>query len=195
MRGTMADVAQAILRLAKEKGALQFGEFQLSSGEVSSYYFDGRLVTLDPQGANLVASALLPVVHECGAEAVAGPAVAAVPIIAAVSLMSFGQGRPVPGLIVRAEAKDHGTGRLIEGPLKAGSQVAVVDDTCSTGASLLHAIDALEAQRCRIVKVMCILDRRQGGSDELRSRGYDFTALLEADEQGDITPAVIGGER
>jgi orotate phosphoribosyltransferase len=132
-------------------------------------------------------------VYACGAEAVAGPAVAAVPIVAAIAVKSLDEGRPVPGLIVRAEAKGHGTGRLIEGPLRAGSQVAVVDDACSTGGSLLHAIDALEAQQCRIVKVMCILDRGQGGSEELRRRGYDFVALLEADGQGNIAPAAIEG--
>lgn len=190
-----AEEAAAILRLAKDKGALQFGEFLLSAGKRSNYYFDGRLVTLDPQGAQLVTAALLPVMYESGAEAIAGPAVAAVPMVAAITLSSQEHGRPVPGLIVRAQAKGHGTGRLIEGPLINGSRVAVVDDTCSTGASLFHAINALEAKQCRIVKVMCILDRKQGGSDELRSRGYDFMALLEADEQGEVIPAATGGRR
>ena len=65
-----------------------------------------------------------------------------------------------------------------------------MDDTCSTGASLVHAIEALEAEGCRVVKVMCILDRHLGGSDEIRRRGYDFLALLEADEEGVIKPVL-----
>ena len=174
--------------LAKRKGALQFGEFQLSAGGTGPYYFDGRLLTLDPEGAYLVANAFLPLLWECGAEAIAGPTVGADPIVASVAAISFTRGRPISGLIVRKETKAHGGKRAIEGPLSSGSSVAVVDDTCTSGASLLHAIEAVEAAGCSVVKVMCILDRREGGSDEIRQRGYDFVALLEADKDGKITP-------
>ena len=179
--------AEAILELAKRKGALMFGEFKLSAGGASSYYFDGRLITLDPEGAHHVASAILPILRDCKAEAVAGPTLGADPIVSAVALMSYVEGDPVPGLIVRTTAKRHGGGRTIEGPLVEGSRVAVVDDACTSGASLLHAIDALEAAGCRVIKVICILDRREGGSDEIRRRGYDFLALLEANDHGQIT--------
>ena len=185
----MKDTAAAILELALDVGALQFGEFTLTSGEVSAYYFDGRLVTLDPEGSYRVASAFHPMVVECGAEAVAGPAVAAVPIVASVATVSHLAGNPIGALIVRPEAKEHGTGRLIEGKVTAGAKVVVVDDTCSTGGSLLHAVDAVEQAGCEVVKVLCILDRCQGGSDEIRRRGYAFEALLEADADGSITPA------
>jgi len=178
-----------ILRLAKRKKALKFGEFKLSAGGTSNYYFDGRLVTLDPEGAYLVATAFLSILKGCAAEAIAGPTVGADPIVAAVAAISFSVGHPLPGLIVRMKEKKHGAGKMIEGPVKRGAVVAVVDDTCSTGTSLLHAIKALETKGCRVVKVMCILDRRQGGSDELRRRGYDFESLLEADEDGTIRPA------
>lgn len=181
-------LAERILELAKRKGALRFGEFQLSAGGTGPYYFDGRLITLDPEGAYLVANAFLPLLWECGAEAVAGPTLGADPIVASVAAISFKRGRPIPGLIVRKEAKAHGGKRAIEGPLSPGSSVAVVDDTCTSGASLLHAIEAVEAAGCSVVKVMCILDRREGGSAAIRQRGYDFVALLEADKDGKITP-------
>ena len=181
--------AEIILELAKEKGALKFGKFRLSAGGTSSYYFDGRIITLDPKGAYYVARSFLPVVRECGASAIAGPTLGADPIVAAVSLMSYqDEGMPVPGLIVRKEAKEHGGRRAIEGPLATGSRVAVVDDACSTGGSLFHAIEAMEEAGCEVVKVLAIIDRRQGGSDELRRRGYDFFALLEADADGNIRP-------
>ncbi len=64
----------------------------------------------------------------------------------------------------------------------------MVDDTCTTGSSLFHAIEALEQAGCQVVKVLSILDRREGGSDEIRRRGYDFVALMEADDRGKITP-------
>ena len=181
--------SEIILELAKEKGALMFGEFQLSAGGTSSYYFDGRIVTLDPKGAHHVARALLPVIRQSGASAVAGPTLGADPIVAAVSVMSYqDDGEPMPGLIVRKETKGHGGRRAIEGPLVPGSRVAVVDDACSTGSGLFHAIEAVEDAGCEVVKVLTIIDRHQGGSDELRRRGYDFYALLEADAEGNVRP-------
>ena len=181
--------AEIILELAKERGALKFGEFKLSAGGTSSYYFDGRLITLDPEGAYHVARAIIPILKECRAEAIAGPTLGADPIVSSLAVMSYLDGDPIPGLIVRMEAKQHGGMRAIEGPLAQGSRVAVVDDACTTGSSLLHAIDAVEEAGCQVVKVIVILDRHQGGSDEVRRRGYDFVALLEADERGEIEPA------
>ncbi len=181
--------ANAILDVAQRTGALAFGEFTLSSGRTSSYYFDGRKLTLDPEGLYLVARALLPLVRAAGAEAIAGPTVGADPIVSAVAMLSHLDGEPVPGLIVRKEAKEHGMGQLIEGPLREGSSVAVVDDSCTMGGSLFHAVKAMEDAGCRVVKVLCVLDRREGGSDEIRRRGYDFATLLEADADGKIVPA------
>ncbi len=181
-----ASEAEIILDLAKRKGALMFGEFELSGGGTSTYYFDGRLITLDPEGAYHVASAILPILEECGAEAIAGPTLGADPIVSAVAVMSHIQGHPLPGVIVRKEAKRHGVGRVIEGPIWEGARLAVVDDTCTGGSSLLHAIDAVEAEGCKVVKVIAVLDRCEGGSDEIRRRGYDFVALLEANAKGEI---------
>jgi orotate phosphoribosyltransferase len=129
----------------------------------------------------------LPVLKECGAEAIAGPTLGADPIVSSVAVMSHVEGSPIAGLIVRKEAKGHGGKRAIEGPLRAGMRVAVVDDACTTGGNLLHAIEAVESEGCQVVKVIAILDRREGGSDEIKRRGYDFIALLEANESGEIT--------
>ena len=180
-----------ILKLAIDKGALLFGEFKLSAGGTSSYYFDGRILSLDPEGSYAVAKALLPIIQEAGAQAIAGPTLGADPIVSAVSVVSHLEGRPVPGLIVRKESKEYGGRRSIEGPtdsLGEGAPVAVVDDTCTTGSSLFHAIDAVEAAGYRVVKVLSILDRNEGGSAELARRGYSYHALMSADSDGRITP-------
>ncbi len=181
--------AQRLLELSERLGALLYGEFTLTSGAKSHYYFDGRLVTLDAEGAYLVGRAFQPIVQECGAEAIAGPAVAAVPMLSAIAMASYLEGAPVPGLIVRSERKQYGTGKLIEGSVREGMSVAVVDDTCNQGGSLLHAIDAVEGAGCRVVKVMCILDRNEGGSKAIRERGYDFVSLLEVGDDGRIRAA------
>lgn len=179
-------VAVRLLERAKELGALRFGEFTLSSGQKSSYYFDGRLLSLDPEGSDLISRAFLEIAQEAGAEAVGGPAVAAVPIAGALALRSHMAGRPLPGFFVRPEAKKHGAGKQIEGPLPAGARVAVFDDTVSTGGSLFTALDAVQAIGCQVVITMCVLDRHQGGSDELKRRGLPFTCLWEADGEGKI---------
>jgi orotate phosphoribosyltransferase len=77
----------------------------------------------------------------------------------------------------------------IEGPLVAGSKVAIVDDVCTTGGSLFHAIEAAEAAGCTVVKVVSLLDRNEGGSEEMQKRGYDFSALLSATADGKIEPS------
>jgi orotate phosphoribosyltransferase len=74
----------------------------------------------------------------------------------------------------------------IEGPLVPGSKVAIVDDVCTTGGSLFHAIEAAEEAGCTVVKVISLLDRNEGGSEEMRKRGYDFSALLAATPEGKI---------
>ena len=186
----MTSEAQRLLELAERLGALTYGEFTLSSGKVSPYYFDGRLLTLDPEGTFLIGRAFLPVVRDAGAEAVGGPTLGADPMATAIALTSHLEGTPIPAFIVRKEAKGHGAGRAIEGPLPVeGCKVAVVDDTCTSGGSLLHAIDAAEAAGCTVVMVAAILDRREGGSDEIRRRGYPFWTLLEATPDGKVKPA------
>ena len=187
----MDNVAEKLLQRALDMGALTYGDFTLTSGKKSSYYFDGRLLSLDPEGAYLTAHALLPLVRASGAEAIGGPTLGADPIVASVSLVSHTEtsGSPVPAFIVRKEAKQHGMGNAVEGHLAAGSKVAVVDDTCTTGGSLFQAIEAAEAAGCTVVKVLAILDRCEGGGEELRSRGYDFSALLVANDRGEIEVA------
>ena len=182
----MSKTVERLLELALERGALKYGDFTLSSGKKSSYYFDGRILSLDPEGAMLIGQALLPLVRESGAQAVGGPTLAADPVVTAVALTSQLKGKGIPAFIVRKEVKGHGMGQIIEGRLEPGSRVAIVDDTCTTGGSLLHAIGAAEAAGCTVVKVLALLDRREGGTEELQKRGYDFLALMAANPAGKI---------
>ena len=187
-------MAARLLELAEERGAIRYGDFTLSSGRKSAYYFDGRLLSLDPEGAHLLGNALLRILSDAGVEAIGGPTLGADPIVAAVAMASWQSvsgsasgGHVLPAFIVRKEAKEHGTGQLIEGPLPtAGTSVAIVDDACTTGGSLFHAIDAAEAAGCQVGLVAAILDRNEGGSEAIRARGYRFAALLTAGADGRI---------
>ena len=182
----LSEIAAELLELAKARDALTFGDYVLSSGQRSSYYFDGRRLTLDPRGAYLSGKAFFRMLQGYHVDSIGGPTLGADPIVAAVALTSELESKPMSAFIVRKEGKVHGMGNLIEGPLQPGSRVAIVDDACSTGASLFHAVDAAEADGHEVVVTLAIIDRRQGGSDELRRRGYEFRCLLEATPEGEI---------
>ena len=111
------------------------------------------------------------------------------PIVASVAVVSHLEGKPIPAFIVRGEVKGHGTQKRIEGPLKRGARVAIVDDVITTGGSVLRAIEAVEAEGCKVAKVVVLLDRQQGGAEEIRRRGYEFTAILSADISGEVSLA------
>ena len=182
----MADTARIdrLLELATETGALKFGEFKLSSGKKSSYYFDGRLLSLHPEGINLISDAMLEIVSPLNLNAVGGPTLAADPIVAGICLKSFFIGGKLSGFIVRKEAKQHGMSQLIEGTIEIKDEVLIVDDTCTTGGSLFHAINAVQELGGIVKKVMVVLDRNEGGSKTLIDQGFDFEALITVNEDG-----------
>lgn len=180
---------ERLLELVKEK-SFSYGDFTLSSGIKSSYYFDGRLTTLWPEGAYLVGKTVFNLVKDSGIDAIGGPTMGADPMVASVALVSHLEGNPIPSFIVRTQAKKHGAQRHIEGHIPSGGTVAIVDDVITTGGSIFRAIEAVEAEGCRVGWVVTLLDREQGGADELRLRGYKFAALLRADEKGRVGIAI-----
>ena len=175
--GVNTERARRILELAYEVGALLEGEFTLTSGKKSNYYFDGKRLTLTPEGAYLVGKAVLDLLADV--DAIGGVATGGYPMATAAALVSYLEGRPIPSFIVRKEAKEHGTEMKIEGHLKEGSRVAIVDDVITTGGSISRAIEAVEAVNCKVVKVMVLVDRHEGGSEQLKKKGYDFTAIID----------------
>ena len=178
--------SEKILELARARGALKTGDFVLSTGARSTYYFDGRLISLDPEGAALISQAVLREARDANAQAVGGPTLGADPIVAATVLLSQQEGTPLQGFLVRADTKAHGTRRQVEGRVESGSRVVIVDDTCTSGSSIFTAIAAAEALGCQVAKVIAILDRMEGGGEELRRRGYNLLAFLEASPDGQV---------
>jgi len=161
--------------------AVSYGDVQLSSGQASSFYVDGKQVTLSAEGALLFAEHFLAANPSDTYDAVGGPTLGADPMAAAVSLLSQQRGAPKPAFIVRKAAKEHGKMRRIEGPLEDGARVIVVEDVITSGKSVLEAIDALEAERsCRVVKIVCLVDREQGAQEAFAARGYVFEPLFTA---------------
>ena len=173
-------IREELLRLVKEK-ALRKGSFTLSSGAKSDYYIDGKQVTLDPVGILLVGKEILAMLQGLHVDAVGGPTLGADPIAAAVALLSSQTGRPLKAFIVRKEEKKHGTQRQIEGPeLEPGNRVVVVEDVVTSGKSVLDAIQAVEKLKCRVVKVICLVDREEGARKLLAS--YNFSPIFTKTE-------------
>ncbi len=164
------------------KRSLRLGDFTLSSGKKADYYLDCRMTTLDPRGAYLIARLVLAKMRELNidADAIGGLTLGADPMAAAVAVVSGLEGHPLPGFIVRKEAKGHGMQRYIEGWDGApGSKVVIVDDVCTSGASTLRACELAEAAGYRVVATFCVVDREEGGTEAVSSR-YPFYSLLTA---------------
>lgn len=164
--------------------ALQFGEFKLASGKLASYYLDCRKLTLTAEGAVQVAAGMLASMQGRLPDAVGGMAIGADPITAAIITLAGVQGISLRGFIVRKEAKAHGTGKDVEGPVKAGDRVVVVEDVVTTGGSSLAAIEKLRAAGIEVERVLAIIDRQAGGKEAFAAAGVGFEALLSIADFG-----------
>lgn len=159
------------------------GNFTLASGKPSTYYIDCKLTTLDPEGAILVGHTVLDALEaeSIQAEAIGGPPIGAHPIVTAVAAVSHLRGKPLPAFLIRKEAKSHGLEKQIEGPVKPGARVVIIDDVCTSGGSTIQTLDAVKAAGLEIVAVMSLVDREQGGSAKLRQQ-YRYFPIFTAKE-------------
>ena len=177
------------LKALLKEHSLMFGDFTLVSGKKSKYYFDSKKTTLLPEGAYLTAAEILKVLKDNNiqADAIGGMTLGADPIVCPVAALSQLEGPPLRAFIVRKESKDHGTGRRIEGNLEPGSRVVVVDDVVTTAGSTLRAIDAVEQEGHKIVAVLCLVDREEGGTEKLER--WPYFPMFRRSEIFDQVPA------
>jgi len=166
------------------KRSLFRGKFTLSSGKESDHYLDCKLTTLDPEGATLTGYAFLEALDALGvrADAIGGLSMGADPIVTAVGIVSYLEKRPLPGFLVRKERKKYGRQKQIEGIDDTPRNVVIVDEVCTTGGSTLEAIKAAEEAGHKVVAVLSLVDREEGGSAELKRRGYNYHAMFTAHE-------------
>jgi orotate phosphoribosyltransferase len=166
------------------------GSFTLASGRQSSLYIDARVTTMSPEGLSLIGPLGLAAIRDCGwaADAVGGLTLGADPISCAISYASAGTRSPVRAFTVRKEPKTHGTRRLIEGPFRPGDKVVVIEDTITTGASTRKAVDAVRAAGGRVLGVLALVDREEGGREALEADGLDVAVLTRAAEIVPLIP-------
>ncbi|GAB4139322.1 MAG: orotate phosphoribosyltransferase [Thermogutta sp.] len=165
--------------------ALRFGQFTLASGKISTYYLDGKQVTLDAEGARLIGEGLLDLFGETEMpDAVGGMSVGADPITSAVITMSAVRGTPIRGFLVRKQPKGHGTNKYIEGPVQPGEKVVIVEDVVTTGGSSLEAISRVEAFGLKVIRVAAVVDRMEGGAEAFAKLGIPFSSLFSIRDFG-----------
>jgi orotate phosphoribosyltransferase len=177
--------ADQLRRLLLER-SVRRGDFVLASGQRSSYYIDCRLSTMSAEGMVLIGRLGLEAVRDAGwvPKAVGGLTMGADPVSYAIAAASFGSHSSIDAFSVRKEAKQHGTGRLIEGNFAAGQPVVIIEDVITTGASALQAVATVEEAGGQILGVLAVVDRQQGGRQALEAEGLQVVSLTTSTALG-----------
>ncbi len=174
---------ERLKRLLQRKSVVR-GSFTLSSLKQSEYYLDCKMTTLDPEGAVLTGYSILELLanHDIRPDALGGPTIGADPIVTAVAAVSYLEGNPVPAFLIRKARKAHGRQKQVEGvELKPGLKVVIVDEVCTTGESTIEAITAAEETGLIVIAVVSLVDREEGGSDQIRQK-YPYYPVFTAKE-------------
>jgi orotate phosphoribosyltransferase len=168
----MSDLERKLLQLLTER-SFKRGVFRLAYGGTSNYYIDGKMSEVFSASAFLIGEVLCERTRDLTFDALGGLAVGSIPLTTAAVISYHLRGRKMEGFWVRDAVKSHGTQKLIEGGLKPGARVVIVDDVITTGGSALKAIDAVLEQGCQVVQVLALVDRLQGAAEGFRDRGID----------------------
>ncbi len=188
MTSTDTDAGQArhdLLELIRDL-AVVHGEVTLSSGQKAGYYVDLRRITLHHRAAPLVGSVMLDLLDSSGveAEAIGGLTLGADPVAASVLHAAAARGQALDAFVVRKEGKAHGLQRRIEGPDVTGRRVVAVEDTSTTGSSVLTAVEALREAGAEVVAVAAVLDRDTGAREAVEAQGLPYFTAFTKDDLG-----------
>lgn len=159
----------------------------LSSGRTSDFFIDCKPTLLTARGHVLAGELMLDALRQIpAAQAVAGVELGGCPLASAVSTLSQLRGRPVPALYVRKAAKEHGTRRLVEGPLVPGMHVVLLEDVVTTGGSTLRAAEVLRYSGALVVGVIALVDRVEGGAEAIQGARLPFLSLYTRHDFEDV---------
>lgn len=156
--------------------------FKLVSGRMSHFYVNCKPTILNPRGMYLVGHLMAAAIEDLNPDGVGGLTFGADPIAMATAFASELKGRPVQAFSIRKEKKDHGIARWIEGDLASGSRVVVIDDVATTGGSTIKAIERAREEGLEVVRSVVLVDRQEGGLDNIRKHVDDVRALITRDE-------------
>ena len=178
---TVEELKKQLLEIMKSESVSR-GEFILASGKKSNYYIDMRRTSLHPLGAKLIGEIILDKIKNLDIDCIGGPTLGADPIVSAVSVASALTEKPIPGFYVRKEVKLHGKMKIIEGIFAPGNRVVIVEDVVTTGGSTLRTVKSVEEEGGKIIKIIALVDREEGGKESIQNEGYDFEAIFRKSE-------------
>lgn len=163
--------------LIAQRSLIKNQNFKLSSGLDSNYFFNMKMTMLNPQGINWITDAILDILEGLQFSSVGGMAVGSVPITSSITTKSLFRNKYYPSFFVRKEIKDHGFQTKIDGYCDPNTKVVLIEDVTTTGESILHAVNAVEQIGCTVDTVITVVDRLEGASLNLSSRGINLIPL------------------
>jgi len=179
----MTKARERLGQLIQERALLR-GNIKLASGKMSSYYIDGKMILVSGESSTLIGEVLYEMTRDLKLDAIGGPEVGAIPMATAAVIRYQQAARPLEGFFVRKDVKTHGTQKQIEGKFQSGYRVALVEDVITTAGSLLQAAVAVEMAGGKIEVVICLVDRLQGGRQNVEARGLRFEHVFTIEDLG-----------
>jgi len=179
MNGLKTKLAKLLLQLSYKEG-----DFTLTSGKKSEYYFDCKQTALHAEGGYLIGRLFFEMLKDVDLHGVGGMTLGADPLITGVTVVSHLEGRPLPGFIIRKKSKGHGTDQYLEGlaNFTEGDKVVLLEDVCTTGGTLITAAERVRDAGLEIVGVLAVLDREEGGREKLKEAGLELNAIFTRQE-------------
>lgn len=159
--------------------SLKTGTFTLSSGRTSTYLFQLRQTTMLPEGAALLGDIIVDYMKSQGIACIGGLEMGAVPVVAATAAVSHLKHYPVDAFFVRKAAKEHGARERIDGFLRGGAEVLMIDDVATTGGSIVKAIEGIEGHGCQVRRALAVVDREEGAAENLAAQGVQLAAIFK----------------
>lgn len=156
--------------------------FRLVSGKMSSYYFNCKAVTLHPEGMYLIGNIVFDRISDMNIQGVGGLTLGADPLAYAVAYTSYIKNKPIEAFVVRKSPKSHGTMQWIEGNVKRGDRIVIVDDVITTGKSTIDAIERAKESGLELVRVIALIDREEGGREAVEALGCSFESIISRSE-------------
>lgn len=156
--------------------------FKLVSGKMSRFYVNCKPTTLSPRGMFLAGHLMFKQIEDSAAEGIGGLTFGADPIAFATAFVSELKGKPINAFSIRKTRKDHGIIRWLEGDVKPGQQVVVIDDVATTGGSTIKAIERARSEGLDVIKAIILVDRQEGGLENIRQHVKDVSAIITRDE-------------
>jgi orotate phosphoribosyltransferase len=182
-KGGMAMKQELIELLCKK--SFKYSEepvFKLVSGKMSRFYVNCKPTAMDPRGMYLIGHLVFDAIRGLGVDGVGGLTFGADPVAMATAFVSGLQNEPVSAFSIRKDQKDHGIVKWIEGDLSPGQRVVVIDDVATTGGSTLKAVERARSEGLIVVKVVVLVDRQEGGMENIRGQVPDVSAIITRDE-------------